>query len=374
MKRVISVLMIVLLLPLTLSAQNKKIVMLELVGTDSTTQREIIRVMLMDMFTHFGKYEALICSEIDHFMSESNFQESGMVSNEQRERLEQMSGCELMCITQITSEEDYSFIESRLIELQSGKTVKTAHQLMKNTVESELEKGCIQLATKLVGRRARLDSGIDREGSERSRSGEIYNPDGIELVYVAVAGKRRIMAKKAYYISKYEITQAQWRAVMGKNPSHFKGDNLPVEMVSWDDVQKFLARLNRTTGRNYRLPTEAEWEFAARGGSADSFCLNDCMYSGSNNIDDVGWYKNNSDNRTHPVGMKQPNELGIYDMTGNVWEWCDDKYKSSKRHRCVRGGSWYRDAEKCNVFFRAYDSPNVRSYNLGFRVVLLQKK
>ena len=124
----------------------------------------------------------------------------------------------------------------------------------------------------------------------------------------------------SYYICKYEVTQALWRAVMGSNPSNFKGDNLPVESVSWNDCQTFINRLNSYTGRNFRLPTEAEWEFAARGGNYSRHY----KYSGSNYIGDVAWYHSNSGHRTHPVGTKQPNELGLYDMSGNVHEWCSD--------------------------------------------------
>ena len=123
-----------------------------------------------------------------------------------------------------------------------------------------------------------------------------------------------------YYIGKYEVTQALWQAVMGNNPSNFKGDNLPVGYVSWKDCQKFISKLNSITGKTFRLPTEAEWEYAAHGGKKSR----GYQYSGSNNISDVAWYGDNSDDKTHPVGSKQGNELGIYDMTGNVWEWCQD--------------------------------------------------
>ena len=117
-----------------------------------------------------------------------------------------------------------------------------------------------------------------------------------------------------YYMGKYEVTQALWQVVMGSNPSYFKGDNLPVEVVSWDTCQVFINKLNSMTGRKFRLPTEAEWEYAARGGKKSR----GYQYSGSNNISDVAWYNENSESKTHPVGMKLANELGLYDMTGNV--------------------------------------------------------
>ena len=128
----------------------------------------------------------------------------------------------------------------------------------------------------------------------------------------------------SYYIGETEVTQALWKAVMGSNPSWFKGDDLPVEKVSWDDCQTFISKLNALTGKNFRLPTEAEWEFAARGGNQSRHT----QFSGSSRIDDVAWYDGNSGDKTHPVKTKQPNELGIYDMTGNVWEWCQDWYGS----------------------------------------------
>lgn len=133
-----------------------------------------------------------------------------------------------------------------------------------------------------------------------------------------------------YYIGKYEVTQALWKAVIGNNPSHFKNDNLPVENVSWNDCQEFLSKLNSITGKTFSLPTEAEWEYAARGGKKGR----GYQYSGSNKLSDVAWYYKNSKKKTHPVGLKQANELGIYDMSGNVWEWCQDwydKYSSSSQ-------------------------------------------
>ena len=182
-----------------------------------------------------------------------------------------------------------------------------------------------------------------------------------------------------YYMGKYEVTQALWQAVMGSNPSEYKGDNLPVETVSWNDCQKFISKLNSLTGRMFRLPTEAEWEYAARGGKESR----GYQYSGSSNISDVAWYDENSGSKTHPVGTKQANELGIYDMTGNVWEWCSDWYSSyssssqtnptgsdSGSARVSRGGGWNCNASYCRLSVRFYYTPDFRLDILGLRLAL----
>ena len=185
----------------------------------------------------------------------------------------------------------------------------------------------------------------------------------------------------SYYIGETEVTQALWKAVMGSNPSYFKGDNLPVEMVSWDDCQTFISKLNALTGKRFRLPTEAEWEFAARGGNQSRHT----PFSGSSRIDDVAWYDGNSGDETHPVKTKQPNELGIYDMTGNVFELCQDWYDSyssyaqtnptgagSGSSRVDRGGSWGHSPWVCRSSCRGYRAPDFSNGNLGLRLVLSQ--
>ncbi len=183
-----------------------------------------------------------------------------------------------------------------------------------------------------------------------------------------------------YSIGQTEVTQALWVAVMGSNPSFFQGDDLPVEQVSWNDIQEFLQKLNQMTGLNYRLPSEAEWEYAARGGNKSQ----GYKYSGSNNVDDVAWYTSNShDNGTTKVGSFAPNELGIYDMSGNVFEWCQDwygDYSSSSQsnptgpatgsRRVLRGGSWVNYAWFCRVSYRGYYNPGIRYGHFGFRLAL----
>ena len=172
----------------------------------------------------------------------------------------------------------------------------------------------------------------------------------------------------SFYIGKFPVTQRLWKAVMGSNPSHFKGDYLPVDCVSWYDVQTFLRKLNAATGKTYRLPTEAEWEYAARGGNKSL----GRKYAGSNNIRLVAWYGSNSDGTTHEVGTRFPNELDIYDMSGNVYEWCQDCWYDSDSSLCrvLRGGCWYNDARNCRVSYRFYIPPVLRDRGLGFRLAL----
>ncbi len=176
---------------------------------------------------------------------------------------------------------------------------------------------------------------------------------------------------RGYYIGRTEVTQKQWREIMGTSPSYFKNcDDCPVEQVSWDDIQEFLRKLNQKfPGKNYRLPTEEEWEFAARGGNNS----NGYKYAGSNSDGSVAWNSSNAENNTHPVGQKNGNELGIYDMSGNVWEWCEDIYSAynttkSGSYRVIRGGGWGGDASGCRVAYRCSISPDGRDSFIGFRL------
>ncbi len=184
----------------------------------------------------------------------------------------------------------------------------------------------------------------------------------------------------SYSIGETEVTQELWQAVMGSNPSDRTSDlQRPVEQVSWDDCQKFITKLNQMTDKKFRLPTEAEWEYAARGGNRSK----GYKYAGSNNLDDVAWYDSNSGSATHPVATKAPNELGLYDMSGNVWEWCQDWFGSysstaqtnptgsaSGSYRIERGGGRDSYDRVCRVSFRNLMEPSFTYLSLGLRLAL----
>ncbi len=243
--------------------------------------------------------------------------------------------------------------------------------------------------------------------AEPALSNRTFTANGVSFTMVAVQGGTFTMGAtseqgsdadsderpkhnvtlSSYHIGETEVTQALWEAVMGSNPSRFKGSNRPVERVSWKDCQEFIKKLNKLTGKQFRLPTEAEWEYAARGGHSGGY-----KYSGSDIIYDVAWFDMNSSDKgssspdygTHPVASKRANELGIYDMSGNVWEWCSDwwygAYSSSSQSnptgpssgslRVFRGGGWSYRAGNCRVSRRNSSSPDYRSSDLGLRLAL----
>lgn len=187
-----------------------------------------------------------------------------------------------------------------------------------------------------------------------------------------------------YYMGETEVTQALWEAVMGSNPSAYQGALLPVESVSWDECQIFIEKLNQLTGKTFRLPTEQEWEYAARGGAKND----NTVFSGSNDIDDVAWAESNSNGTTQQVKTKQPNGIGLYDMTGNVWEWCINDFnkryptsavnaivvKGRSEERCVRGGSYYESEVHQRVSFRNSLDILAKMEHTGLRLVMEMPK
>lgn len=211
--------------------------------------------------------------------------------------------------------------------------------------------------------------------------GSNATPKGVKLTYALARPEHRVTVD-GYFIGRYEVTQGLWQAVMGENPSKFKGSaNLPVESVSWTEAQEFAMRLSQMTGRRFRLPSEAEWEYAARGGSKSQ--RNPYAGCNRNQLDNHGWYCVNSDGTTHAVGQLQPNELGLYDMSGNVAEWCQDwveAYTSEEQtnprgprqgeNRVLRGGHYNSTSAACTVYDRGWYLPSGKYELYGLRIVM----
>ena len=213
-----------------------------------------------------------------------------------------------------------------------------------------------------------------------AQNGEVreFEANGVKFEMICVDGGTYQMGEPekaeetevgSFLIGKTEVTQDLWKAVMGKNPSTFRsrGKGEPVESVSWNDCKEFIEKLNQLTGQKFRLPSEDEWEYAARGGSKSQ----NFKFSGGNAMSKAGWYSNNSDRRTHPVATKAPNELGIYDMSGNVWEWCADPYEGIESLQYViRGGCFTDTSQACWVWNRSKNHPTSRSELCGLRLAI----
>jgi formylglycine-generating enzyme required for sulfatase activity len=234
-----------------------------------------------------------------------------------------------------------------------------------------------EVAQTAAGHRVKLSYEVELElvdlpGGEFTMGGERYDDEQPKhQVHVA-----------SFVIGKYLVTQAQWRAVMGNNPSFFKGEDLPVEWVSWEDAVRFCERLSQLTGVQFRLPTEAEWEYACRAGTTTEYCFCD----DEKQLGDYAWYRSNSGNQTHPVGQKLPNKFGLYDMHGNVWEWCQDLWHRNYQGaptdgsgqlssggsslQAQRGGAWNDNSDNCRLANRNNNEPGDRNNNIGFRVVV----
>ncbi len=213
-----------------------------------------------------------------------------------------------------------------------------------------------------------------------SQNGEVreFTANGVKFEMVCVdggtfdmgePGKTESTTVGSFLIGKTEVTQDLWKAVMGKNPSSLsgRGKGLPVESVSWNDCKAFIEKLNQLTGQKFRLPTEDEWEYAARGGSKSG----NFKFSGGDVIGKVGWYSKNSESRAHPVATKAPNELGIYDMSGNLWEWCADAYEGVESLQYViRGGCFTDTSQACWVWNRSKNAPTAQNGICGVRLAM----
>ena len=263
-------------------------------------------------------------------------------------------------------------------DIDKYKSIAEASPELKNAAWKALAAKYPNAANGLqVGQTDLLRTKIEFNHFSSSDQRTFVNSIGMKFVLIPVGGfmmdsdnkstgdspVNKVRLDQSFYIGVTEVTQAQWRAVMGANQSNFKGDDRPIENVSWKDTQEFIRKLSNMDGDNkYRLPTEAEWEYAARAGSTGAWCFG----SDASLLGEYAWYRSNSGNETHPVGQKRPNAWGLYDMHGNVWEWCHNKYIES---RGCKGGSYRNDVFSTRLAERINDDLGSPSYVVGFRLI-----
>lgn len=424
MKKVV-LLLSVCFFTLTLCAQTddvKKIAILEVVDRRDNVDylnKLMFRSYLAGAITRTPGYEGYDRVDVTSVLGEHDFQRTGMVSDSQIKEIGRFAGVQYVLIAEAASNGNKMFITAKIIDVETARMISTSSELM-GTSEEEMQKGAIGVALKLLGvqgggtanrypARSSVSSGTGAVGSGQDFTETAW---GINMKMIYVEGGDFLMGCTSeqsgcrddetnvhrvtldgFYIGMCEVTQSQWEKVMGtsvyqqrnKVGSSYSlagvGPDYPMYYVSWEEADEFCRLLSQKTGRTYVLPTEAQWEYAARGGKN----AEGTKYSGSNLPDAVAWYRNNSGSTTHIVGTRRANVLGIYDMSGNVWEWCKDWYANSYMnsdtnnpvgpfsgsYRVVRGGSWCNFSGICRVASRSYLSPGLRSYYLGFRVVLL---
>lgn len=315
-------------------------------------------------------------------------QTGGDVRDSQIVKLGQQFGVKYVVVATVSEAFDEYFIAARIINVETALVEKAYDAYGPAENLSQVVKLTQDVANGLLQGLSGNSAGNYYTNTSNGGGGavETFTVNGVSFDMVRVDGGTFQMGSysgdsdeqpvhsetvSTFYIGKTEVTQALWSAVMGNNPSEFRGETNPVEMVSWYDCQEFVDRLSRLTGRIFRLPTEAEWEYAARGGNRSR----GYTYSGSNDVYRVAWYDENSGSRTHPVAQKLDNELGIFDMSGNVWEWTSDAWSSNyssarnSSNRVLRGGSWGNAASYCRVAYRSNNSPGGRR-RYGLRLAL----
>lgn len=373
-------------------APEKKKVAVYVSGDDANEQqKKVIGSKVGTALVRSGDYALVETSKefIDALMKEVDRQTSGEVRQNQIVALGNKYGVRYVVAIDITDFGDELYVVSRMINLETGVVGLSTDANGPGETISQLNKLSQDIVAGLL---TDSKSGSNQGGVSNATGNnrvKTFTVNGVSFNMIPVAGgtyqmgsydseaesDERYVHNETIYdfmIGETEVTQELWLAVMGSNPSSFKGAKNPVENISWNSCRDFINRLNSLTGQNFRMPTEAEWEYAARGGSRSAHY----RYSGGDNLNHVGWYYGNSGGMTHPVALKASNELGIYDMSGNVWEWTSDCYSSgydqprSSSCRVLRGGSWGNFARGCRAAFRNNGGPSGSfSYN-GLRLAL----
>ena len=374
-------------------AQNtKKVAILETVDKEGNVPYGIrlqLRSNLTYVISSTAGYEGYDRVDMSSIMGEHNFQRTGMVSDAQIKKLGEMTGATSILVAEAAIyDQTHIIITAKILNVETASVENSAPPQIAGTDPEAMQNACTQLAAKLLG--SSSNSGnytTQRPGSVSQGAATLtFTAGGVSFEMIKVeAGSfimgctseqggdcgydespyHRVTISQDYYIGKFEVTQELYEAVMGTNPSTWKGFDHPVENINWNDAMEFCAELSRLTGRRFTLPSEAEWEYAARGGQKTT----NSKHCGGSRIFDLAWYKDNSGGHTHPVGQLNANELGIYDMNGNVWEWVYDAYGSYSSNpqtdpirdsgsncRVLRGGGWHSSISNCRTASRSYAS------------------
>lgn len=412
-------------------AQVKKVAILETVDKVGDVSYGIlfqVRSSLTHAISSSPGYEGYDRVDMSAIMGEHNFQRTGMVSDSQIKQLGQMTGAAYVLISEAANyDEQNIIIAAKILDVEKGGVIASTPPSIANKDPMKMAEACKRICASLVGGNAGQSYNYSSNLSYTSQSSyggystggtnmTINLPSGDSFVMVYVQGGQFTMGctndqqggcesdespahfvtLRDFYIGETEVTQGLWQAVMGTSiyqqrtsSTNGVGNNYPMYYVNHSEAEEFCGRLNNLLrsqlpqGYKFRLPTEAQWEYAARGGNKDRPSL----YAGSDYKGEVAWYYSNSNYSTHPVKNKDPNELGLYDMSGNVWEWCADWYNSSYysssptdnpknlssgSERVIRGGGWSGDPTYCRVADRGGNGPGDRTHYLGFRLVLVQ--
>ena len=399
--------------------QSKRIAILETVDKEGTVPYGVklqLRQSITFAISRTPGYDAYNRVDMSSINGEQTFQRTGMVSDADIKKLGVMTGAAYVLIAEAAPYDDaHIIISANLVNVETAQVENATYPIVSDKEPEAMAESCKKIAQILLNVSGTPSSTPSRTSNSYSSSGthadftETAWDINMKMVWVeggdfmmgctseqsdceADEQNVRRVTVDGYWIGMLEVTQSQWEKVMGTSiyqqtskanasSTYGVGPDYPMYYVSWDEAMEFCRLLSQKTGKTYTLPTEAQWEYAARGGNkADG-----TKYAGSNMIDAVAWYTDNSGSSTHPVGTKRGNALGIYDMSGNVYEWCKDWYSSSYVSydtnnptgpssgslRVDRGGSWRNDAGGCRVSNRYYSTPSGRYDFLGFRVVLV---
>ncbi len=425
MKKLLIILLSALSLAAVAQEEVKRIAILETVdraGDVNLGVKNLLRQSITFGINRVAGYEGYNRVDMAQITGEHNFQRTGYVSDTDIKKLGAMTGAQYVLIAEATNyDATHILVFANLVDVETGRVTNSSIPKVAGIDPEQMYKDCAEVAKSLLGITTSGSNTSSYRGSfnnstpsYNSSANQNFTEDawGINMKMIWVEGGEFMMGCTSeqsdcndneknvrrvtvdgFYIGMLEVTQSQWEKVMGTSVSQQwnkansswslrgVGPDYPMYYVSWEEADEFCRLLSNKTGRTYTLPTEAQWEYAARGGKkADG-----TKYAGSNMIDAVAWYYENSSSSTHPCGTKRANALGIYDMSGNVWEWCKDWYSSSYTSydtnnptgplsgssRVFRGGAWSNVASYCRVAVRNYFSPGNRTCGLGFRVVLL---